>query len=181
MLINVKELILDDFMARMQTRMINAYQDVPLEDPVKDWADRAMVDRQCWGDLVGSGFFNHDVLRPILDGTLRELTILSDNGNESARAALFIAQTHGYMPAPAVAQLQTANLEDDDPPDGRPPDLDDSAHDAFVATMPQVRLSEATLAAFKAALSASQYTAHQGQNYLCLNESLRMPVVAYSP
>ena len=79
------------------------------------------------------------------------------------------------MPAPAVTQLQTANLEDDDPPDGRPPDLDDSAHDAFVATMPQVRLTEATLAAFEAAIFASQYTAPQGQNYLCLSESLRMP------
>ncbi len=46
--------------------------------------------------------------------------------------------------------------------------------------MPPVCLSEATLAAFQAALSASQYTAPQGQNYLCLNESLRMPLVAYS-
>ena len=80
------------------------------------------------------------------------------------------------MCVPAAVQLQTANLEDDDPPDGKPPDLDDSAHDAFVATMPQVCLSEATLAAFEAALSDSQYTAPQGQNYLCLNESLSLPL-----
>ena len=180
-LFNVNELVLDEFMVRLQKRFINEIQDASLEDPVfaledtvfKKWADLAMLDSQCWSDFIRSGFFNHDLLRPILDNKLRELTILSDQGNESARAALVIA--HGHMRVPAAAQLQTANLEDDDPPDGRPPDLDDSAHDAFVATMPQVCLSEATLAAFKAALSASQYTAPQGQNYLCLNESLRMP------
>ena len=85
--------------------------------------------------------------------------ILGNEGNEPVRGALHIANIHGYVPSPTVTQPQTAIIEDDDPPDGRPPDLDDSAHDAFVATMPQVRLIEATLAAFEAALSASQYTA----------------------
>ena len=162
MLFNVNELVLDEFMVRRQKRFINEIQDASLEDPVfaledtvfKKWADLAMVDRQCWSDFIRSGFFNHDLLRPIL----------SDNRNESTRTALAIA--HGYMRVPAAAQLQTANLEDDDPPDGKPPDLDDSAHDAFVATMPQVCLSEATLAAFEAALSASQYTAPPGPELL---------------
>ena len=95
-----------------------------------------MVDRQCWSDFIRSGFFNHDLLRPILDNKLRELTILSDNGNQNARAALVIANE--YMRVPAADKLQTADLEDDDPPDSRPPDLDDTAHDAFVATMPPV-------------------------------------------
>ena len=166
-------------MANLRQRFLNETLGADFEDPVlvmqdtvfKNLADLAMIDSKCWDDFIRTDFFNHDLLRPILDNTLRELTILSDNGNQKARAALIIANEY----VPATDKLQTANLEDDDPPDDRPPDLDDSAHDAFVATMPPVCLSEDTLAAFKAALSASQYTALQGQNYSCLNESLRMP------
>jgi len=45
MSINVKELVMDEFMARMQKRMINDIRDVPLEDTViKRMADCAMVD-----------------------------------------------------------------------------------------------------------------------------------------
>ena len=174
MLIRVKEAIdgagavtMKAWMANIHQRMINDLADDPLTDGIYQGLSQcAMDDLAYWGTFLGNGFFDPVVLRPILDKVLHEITILGNEGNEPVRGALHIANIHGYVPSPTVTQPPTAIIEDDDPPDGRPPDLDDSAHDAFVATMPQVRLTEATLAAFEAALSASQYTAPPGPELL---------------
>lgn len=125
----------------MQQYVISELNDVPPDDLYRGYAETAMKLPDAWTSVLRDGIFDHDRLLPVLGGVLQQLDRQRAQGNELAQAALDTTEKYGYVLklAPNAALLDDNAVADDDPPD--PPDINDSAHAAFMATVPQVKPS----------------------------------------